>query len=173
MNRKFIAGGMILLLYVCLTCSGCTQGESGSAHAAATTKILAKDVTFQNTSSNSDIASNNIQDAITESNIDLSKKIVGRWSVTSIGYNPNKTGVVNFMSDGTYSIESGYFEAGGSWTGVTTGKYSVSRNIIAFTYTGWDPAAVSRFGMVIYKKPDKITTFVLGHSNGVEQWDKM
>lgn len=80
---------------------------------------------------------------------------------------------MNFMSDGTYTIESGYFEAGGSWTQVTTGKYNVSRNIISFTYTAWDPATVSRFGMVIYSKPNKITTVVLGHSNGVELWTKM
>jgi hypothetical protein len=110
-----------------------------------------------------------------ETNVDLAKAIVGKWKVTNPGYkNEKANGVVTFKSDGTYTIESGYFEAGGSWDTppVTSGKYFIVENVaIGFIYDNAELSPdlkVNRFALVISKEADKFIISVIGHSHGVE-----
>lgn len=138
-----------------------------------TTRVLAENVVYSNAAGQSDIAANNVEDALTETNVGLGRSIVGKWNVTNIG--KNKTGVVTFREDGTYTIESGYFEGGGSFLNYTDGTYFVRGDVIAFTYTGWDTSTVpvSRLAIVFYKKPHTMTISTQGHSHGVEVLDRI
>ncbi len=59
--------------------------------------------------------------------------------------------------------------------GVTKGSYSVQGDIISFVYEGWNTAAlpVSRFALVIRKRPDELSIAVQGHTHGIEVLERM
>lgn len=149
------------------------------AYASATevdteTTVLAENVIYENSEEEGDIESGNVEDALTETNVDLASIIPGTWITKNLGKLQN--GQVIFYEDGTYEIDSGYFEAGGSfWNNTTSGNYLIHDDIIAFTYAGWDTDSgpVSRFGLVIYKRPNKMTIVVQGHTHGIELLEKV
>ncbi len=77
------------------------------------TKVPAENVIFEKTSE-SDIESDNVQDALEEITLKLSKVIIGTWSIMNYNYLPNvhvDTGKVIFNEDGTFDLESGSFAA--------------------------------------------------------------
>jgi hypothetical protein len=104
----------------------------------------------------------------------LAARLVGRWQVQNVGM--GKQGVVTFAKDGTYKLESGYFEAGGSWStnadtgvGVTGGKYTVQEGVIGFTYDTWGAdLPFSRLAVVLSQSRKHIVISTQGHTHGVE-----
>lgn len=69
--------------------------------------------------------------------------IVGTWGVANVG--TGLSGQVTFRADGTYTIDSGTYNAGGSWFGATSGTYRIAEGIaVAFTYSNWSNATFTR-----------------------------
>jgi hypothetical protein len=99
---------------------------------------------------------------------DVSKVIVGTWSVANAGM--GTSGQVTFNANGTYTIDSGTYNAGGSFLGESSGTYEVlSGGAIAFTYSGWtSPPPVSRIAVVTCAGKDEISHFVMGHTHDYE-----
>jgi hypothetical protein len=127
----------------------------------------------------SDIASDNVEGALSETNVDVKKGLVGTWTVTNLGQTSGgqpKTGTVTFDAAGTYTVDSGYCEACGSWSmpPATSGRWFVEGNIIGFTYDGWtaQDLPVSRFAIVVHKRPNKIVYSIQGHTHGVERMER-
>lgn len=95
--------------------------NSGEAFAAASneidtvTKIPAANVVFDVVSS-SRIKSDNVQAALEEVSLNLSKVIIGTWNIENkdigvIDSNHAATGRVTFREDGTFDLENGSFAA--------------------------------------------------------------
>lgn len=146
----------------------------------SSTVVLAENVVYENTTGQGDITATNVEEALTETNVQLSAILPGKWHSLNLGR--QKTAEVTFNADGTYKIDSGYFEAGGSWCNDATvfvhvyeGTYTIHDDIIAFYYKGWntDVSYVSRFALVLYKRPNKLTIAVQGHTHGVELLEKV
>ena len=99
---------------------------------------------------------------------DSTINIVGTWSVENVG--EGTTGQVTFTSDGSYTINSGTYNAGGTWFGATLGTYEVvADGAIAFTYSNWAlPQPVSRIAIVQCASPRNIVHFVIGHTHDLE-----
>jgi len=158
-------------------------GESscGTSRADPVWQVKAANVLVENSAGAADQPSGvSLEDTLSEISPLLKPLLVGTWKVTNLGQ--NKGGTVTFNSDGTYTIDSGYFEAGGSWwnavgTAPAKGTYTVRGDIIGFLYDGWSAKnptiPVSRFGLVIRKRPKEISLSVQGHSHGVEILEKM
>ncbi|RJP78174.1 MAG: hypothetical protein C4522_13430 [Desulfobacteraceae bacterium] len=137
------------------------------------TQVLAENVIYQNSDGVSEIEAENVEEALTETNADLTLILPGKWNTTNLGQ--QKSGEVTFNDDGTYEINSGYFEAGGSWDDVTIGTFSIYGNIIAFAYSNLDNSIrpVSRFALIVHKRPNKLTIAVQGHTHGIEVLEKV
>lgn len=91
-----------------------TGSSCGTSHADPIEQIRAANVIVENSTGQGDqTAGANLEDTLQEINPDLKKTIVGAWKVTNLGH--NLTGTVTFKADGNYTIDTGYFEAGGSW----------------------------------------------------------
>jgi hypothetical protein len=100
--------------------------------------------------------------------VDVSGVIVGTWSVANAG--KGTSGQVTFNANGTYTIDSGTYNAGGSFLGASSGTYAVlPGGAIAFTYSGWvSPPPVSRIAVVRCASEDEISHFVMGHTHDYE-----
>jgi hypothetical protein len=100
--------------------------------------------------------------------IDVSETIVGTWSVANAG--TGTSGQVTFNANGTYTIDSGTYNAGGAFLGETSGAYAVlPGGAIGFTYAGWaGPQPVSRIAVVQCASEDEINHFVMGHTHDYE-----
>lgn len=100
---------------------------------------------------------------------DVTDILAGTWTVTNHGQ--GETGQVTFNADGSYTIDSGTYEAGGTFTSNVSGTYQVAENggAILFHYDNstsdlpWNRIAMIQCGTV-----DRIATFVLGHTHGYE-----
>ena len=97
--------------------------------------------------------------------IDISESVVGTWNV--LNEESGATGQVTFNADGTYTINSGMYNAGGSFLGETNGTYRVlTGGAIAFTYDG--NTEVDRIAVVQCATDDQIVHFVMGHTHDYE-----
>lgn len=100
---------------------------------------------------------------------DLASVIEGTWDVDNVGQ--GTTGQVTFAADGTYTIDSGTYNAGGTWFGASSGTWEVvaGGSALGFTYSGWaNPQPFSRFAWVQCAGEDEVVHFVLGHTHDVE-----
>lgn len=99
---------------------------------------------------------------------DLETVLVGTWSVDNVGQ--GTVGQVTFAGDGSYTIDSGDYQAGGSWFPATSGTWSVAEErSVAFVYDGWvNPAPVSRFALVQCAETDRIVHHTQGHTHDLE-----
>lgn len=140
------------------------------AHASNSAMIPASSVIYENRDLASDICATNVEDALTETNIDMPAHIIGTWEVRNIAKDEN--GIVTFNESGTYTIDSGKFDNGGSWWSDNNGRgtYTVYGDLISFLYDGWSYSGykASRVGMIIYKRPGEFILVRLGASHGVE-----
>jgi hypothetical protein len=99
---------------------------------------------------------------------DLETVLVGTWSVDNVG--DGLVGQVTFAGDGTYTIDSGDYSAGGSWFPATSGTWTiVAERNIGFVYDGWvNPAPFSRFALVQCAGEDEIVHHLQGHTHDLE-----
>jgi hypothetical protein len=100
---------------------------------------------------------------------ELASVIEGTWEVANVGH--GSTGQVTFATDGTYTIDSGEYNAGGSWFPASSGTWEVvaGGSAIGFTYAGWGGAQpFSRLAWVQCAEEDEIVHFVLGHTHDLE-----
>lgn len=100
---------------------------------------------------------------------DLASVIPGTWDVDNVGL--GTTGEVTFATDGSYTVGSGTYNAGGSWFGAASGTWEVvaGGSAIGFTYTGWAGGQpFSRLAWVQCAGEDEVTHFVLGHTHDLE-----
>ena len=96
---------------------------------------------------------------------DVSEQIVGTWNVANAG--TGATGQVTFNNDGTYTINSGTYNAGGSFLGKTSGTYqTLTGGAIAFTYAG--SSGVDRIAVVQCATDTQIVHFLMGHTHDYE-----
>ncbi|HEX9668530.1 MAG TPA: hypothetical protein VGC93_03500 [Thermoanaerobaculia bacterium] len=96
---------------------------------------------------------------------DVADTIEGTWSVANEG--TGTSGQVTFNGDGTYTIDSGTYNAGGSFLGKTSGTYeALDGGAIAFTYQG--SSSVDRIAVVQCASEDEIIHFVMGHTHDYE-----
>jgi hypothetical protein len=163
-------------LFVCFVFGAAGCGTSEAEEPPTSTSVKAETVIVENPGGEGDLVPGNLEEVLAQTNPDLKKLIVGTWNVKNIGL--AKAGVVTFAQDGTYTIDSGYFEAGGSWYTMgaegtpppSRGTYTVDGDIIAFVYDGWANAElpVSRFALVIRKRTDEFSISIQGHTHGVE-----
>lgn len=96
---------------------------------------------------------------------DISASIVGTWSVS----NPatGTSGQVTFSPGGSYTINSGTYNAGGTFLGKTSGTYQVLQGgAIAFTYAG--SAGTDRIAVVQCATSNRIIHFLMGHTHDYE-----
>ncbi|MFN7979515.1 MAG: hypothetical protein U0P30_15375 [Vicinamibacterales bacterium] len=101
---------------------------------------------------------------------DITESIVGTWAVANVG--TGAAGQVTFGSNGTYVVDSGAFEAGGTWAGNGSGTYQVvdQGSAVLFHYANstatlpWNRIAVVQCGAA-----DRIVTSVAGHTHGYER----
>ena len=86
----------------------------------STTKIYAENVILES-ESNSSVESDNVQDAINELSLILSKVMIGTWSIENknIENLHSATGTVTINSDGTFDLTEGSFAAIGEGSGDT------------------------------------------------------
>lgn len=92
--------------------------------------------------------------------------LVGTWDV--MNYGVGKTGRVTFNADNTYTIDSGTYNAGGTWLSATWGTYkTLPGGAIAFTYGA--NTRVNRIAAVQCATRDRIVHFVLAHSHDYEE----
>jgi hypothetical protein len=97
--------------------------------------------------------------------IDVSSTIVGTWNVANAG--TGASGQVTFNSGGTYVINSGTYNAGGSFLGKTSGTYqTLTGGAIAFTYAG--SSGVDRIAVVQCATNTSVAHFVMGHTHDYE-----
>lgn len=95
-----------------------------------------------------------------------SPNVVGTWDVTNHGL--GQTGKVTFKADGTYTVHSGTYSAGGTWMGRTSGTYkALPGGAIAFTYTG--STTVSRIALIRCATRDRIVHALMGHTHDYEE----
>lgn len=95
--------------------------------------------------------------------------LVGTWTVTNYGM--GTTGQVTFKSDHTYTVDSGTYNAGGTWAGKSSGTYkTLPGGAIAFTYDS--SASVNRIAVGQCLSKDQIVHFVMGHTHDYEQLDR-
>lgn len=98
--------------------------------------------------------------------INLRKSIVGTWSVENFG--AGTTGQVTFAADGSYTIDSGIYNAGGSFAQATSGAYEIlPGEAIAFTYSD-ATIADRRIAVVQCASRHSIAHFVMGHTHDYE-----
>ena len=93
----------------------------------------------------------------------------GTWQSNNVGR--AVSGQVTFKPDGSYAIDSGTYNAGGTWFGVSKGTYEIvdSGKAIAFRYAGAPPdAAVSRIAIVECGSKNHLSHFSMGHSDDYE-----
>jgi hypothetical protein len=104
---------------------------------------------------------------------DGSFNLVGTWTVTNHGH--GATGKVTFKSDGSYTIDSGTYNAGGTWNRSTSGTYgTLPGGAIGFKYTGWTfPSAFSRIAVVRCASANQIVHYTLGHSHDYESLSRV
>jgi hypothetical protein len=96
--------------------------------------------------------------------------IRGTWTVANQA--TGTSGEVTFNSDGTYTIHSGTYNAGGSFLGKTSGRYSLlDGGAIAFKYAG--SATVDRIAVVQCAQANKISHFVMGHTLDYETLNRV
>lgn len=97
---------------------------------------------------------------------DLSGKIVGKWDVKNHG--TGAVGQVSFKTDGTYTIDTGSYNAGGTWNGATSGKYkTLPAGGIAFSYGAG--SNINRIAATQFASSTRIVHVTLGHSHDDEE----
>jgi hypothetical protein len=99
--------------------------------------------------------------------------IVGTWAVTNQG--SGTAGQVTFKTDGSYTIDSGTYNAGGTWSKSSSGTYKVlAGGAIGFLYTGWTFATpFSRIAVVQCAGKSQIVHFIMGHTHDYEVLTRM
>jgi hypothetical protein len=94
----------------------------------------------------------------------------GRWTIANAG--TGTTGEVTFDADGTYIINSGFYAAGGSGAGISSGEWEMLEGgAIAFTWNG--SASVDRIAVIQCSPGPRVAHALMGSTLDYEVLSKV